>query len=97
MNPVPLCADALTGFLRNTDNRDELNKAAQDASVPPCYSTQRRLMFEVIPVFAETLDSEDNESIGLKELINRLHRTGINIRHLGYVRASRKRVFIMIS
>lgn len=47
-----------------------------------------QLYFEVIPKFAERLNKLSLNELENIRLIEECHREGINIRHLGFVRAS---------
>lgn len=47
----------------------------------------RRLIDTVIPEFARALDSKDRSSDEFQHLTSYLHQAGINVRHLGRVRA----------
>jgi hypothetical protein len=54
-------------------------------------AASKRLFTRVIPNFAKTLDDRVNEygtltHYSCEKLVEELHRNGINVRHLGFVR-----------
>jgi hypothetical protein len=80
-NPKPLSSDALTGWgTHDPENCKIHNTEVKEATL--------RLYFEVIPKFAERLNKLTYNEMENVRLIEECHREGINIRHLGFVRAS---------
>eukprot|EP01104_Vermistella_antarctica_P016419 TRINITY_DN5584_c0_g1_i3.p1 TRINITY_DN5584_c0_g1~~TRINITY_DN5584_c0_g1_i3.p1 ORF type:complete len:797 (-),score=127.78 TRINITY_DN5584_c0_g1_i3:65-2455(-) len=81
-NPVPLCADAFSGFIFGHEGFDTHNQEVADAT--------KRLFTEVIPEVARDLDEMALLSPDRAEQLHvteRLHRDGVNMRHLGRVRS----------
>ena len=79
----PLSSDAFTGFSAKDPNRSELNKNVELAT---------KIMFEkAIPETAtrldELLDNKNNIKNFSSLILNSMHQWGVNLRHLGVVRA----------
>eukprot|EP01124_Arcella_intermedia_P011340 TRINITY_DN1774_c1_g2_i15.p1 TRINITY_DN1774_c1_g2~~TRINITY_DN1774_c1_g2_i15.p1 ORF type:complete len:1230 (+),score=292.57 TRINITY_DN1774_c1_g2_i15:486-4175(+) len=75
--PRPLCSDAFTGWIAGDPRAKEMELAVVEAT--------NQLYKQVIPQFANQVEERE---ILPSELITQLHKQGINIRHLGRVRAN---------
>lgn len=75
--PIPLSSDAFSLF--GEDEHAYHNFEVKEAT--------RVLHNTVIPLFAQFLDHTETEYRDFHRLIEELHRSGINIRHLGLVRS----------
>eukprot|EP01119_Soliformovum_irregulare_P020731 TRINITY_DN6771_c0_g1_i1.p1 TRINITY_DN6771_c0_g1~~TRINITY_DN6771_c0_g1_i1.p1 ORF type:complete len:1301 (+),score=414.07 TRINITY_DN6771_c0_g1_i1:81-3983(+) len=82
--PIPLSSDALSGFGRH--DKDIHNEEVKLAT--------EELFNTVIPRFAVFLDSMDEKKIKTFNLIQWMHREGINVRHMGKVRSHTKEPII---
>jgi hypothetical protein len=77
-NIVPLSSDALTAWGRNDDKAEDHNEEVRQATM--------NLYTTVVPSFAQFLDGLSDDSFSKIRLTEELHRHGINVRHLGFVR-----------
>ena len=77
-NQVPLSSDAFARFGKQDPNHKIHNKEVRDAT--------SRLFDDVIPHFAKTLDNLNPKVLTNWLSTEKLHRAGINLRHLGLVR-----------
>jgi Clustered mitochondria/Translation initiation factor eIF3 subunit 135 len=75
-NPTPLSSDAFTGFGR-------INAEQHNA---PVRTATHRLIHQVIPAFAEELNSSRVLVGNGRALCDAMHRNGINMRYLGILR-----------
>jgi tetratricopeptide (TPR) repeat protein len=78
-NPVPLCSDALSRFVRGAPQYVE--HASELASAEVLMET------DIIPAFANMLRGQASEMYKLVHLVHSLHRQGINVRRIGRLRA----------
>jgi len=76
-NPVPLSSDALTAMGSNDPKKSDYNRDVKEACI--------KLLKQIIPNMSSTLDSCENLIAG-KDIIAKIHRAGINVRHLGLLR-----------
>lgn len=78
-SPTPLSPDACTNWGNSDPNAKKYNSNVVDAT--------NRLLFEVIREFASQVDEDRTKYQDSEALITEMHRLGINVRHLGQVRA----------
>eukprot|EP01124_Arcella_intermedia_P008888 TRINITY_DN15696_c0_g1_i1.p1 TRINITY_DN15696_c0_g1~~TRINITY_DN15696_c0_g1_i1.p1 ORF type:complete len:1232 (+),score=311.07 TRINITY_DN15696_c0_g1_i1:15-3710(+) len=84
-NQVPLCSDGLSAWCKDDPSVEEYVQHLQQA--------KKHLMNTLIPEFASYLEktySSIKSRTEFKHIIFHLHRKGINIRHLGYIRCHLK-------
>lgn len=78
-NGVPLSSDAWSVFQENDPARDTNNAEVVDAT--------RRLVEDLIPDFAASLNGRVETPVSHREFADMMHRRGINVRFMGYLRA----------
>lgn len=77
-NPTPLSSDAFTGF----QSPDDPNKQIHAQEVKEA----TRLLFKKVGSFATELNRHDCSPVDHQELIEEMHKRGINARYLGMLR-----------
>ena len=77
--PTPLCSDTFSNFVKHyVDDAREHAYEVKDAHL---YLTQ-----QIIPAFGKMLSVQDANIFKVNHVIQSMHREGINLRYLGYVR-----------
>eukprot|EP00753_Platysulcus_tardus_P018406 PLAT6852.1.p1 GENE.PLAT6852.1~~PLAT6852.1.p1 ORF type:complete len:2728 (+),score=1148.07 PLAT6852.1:1104-8186(+) len=76
---VPLSSDALSDFTQRAPDWEEQAKDVDDAT--------HELVWDLIPEFVGQLAELSEEALRSYDLTVAMHRAGINMRHLGYMRS----------
>lgn len=95
---TPLCSDALTAWVNDDQNRDQLNDDVTEATkylhhwVIPQFASQFNDQTFITSLLEDEMvflggSGQAKKRISLTELVMHLHRSGINVRHIGLVRA----------
>mmetsp|Transcript_25879 Transcript_25879/g.36402 ORF Transcript_25879/g.36402 Transcript_25879/m.36402 type:complete len:629 (-) Transcript_25879:2-1888(-) len=77
--PKPLCSDAYSLFIRNTEHNEEHDQEIKEAT--------DFLLTKLVPKFAATLTALSPEECNYFPLIESVHIARINVKYLGIIRA----------
>eukprot|EP01124_Arcella_intermedia_P030673 TRINITY_DN6768_c0_g1_i2.p1 TRINITY_DN6768_c0_g1~~TRINITY_DN6768_c0_g1_i2.p1 ORF type:complete len:1238 (+),score=331.84 TRINITY_DN6768_c0_g1_i2:64-3777(+) len=80
-NSVPLCSDGLTAWCNGDPDAEKYSKDLQQV--------KDKILQQMVPQFSHYLEQNyaDIAKSEFKQIMFDLHRKGLNIRHLGYIRS----------